>query len=63
MTSRSLRYRAPLLWLVLPLMAGLAAGRACELGAPGRLLAGAVVAALLALVAAENFILSIPLRL
>ncbi|MEI6862468.1 MAG: ComEC/Rec2 family competence protein [Verrucomicrobiota bacterium] len=52
MLSRSLRYRAPLLWLVLPLMAGLAAGRMGDLTEPRVLLAGAVVAALVALAAA-----------
>ena len=54
MTSRSLRHRAPLLWLVLPLMAGLAAGRAGTLATPGVLLAGALVAALAALAAARR---------
>ena len=50
MTSRSLGHRAPLLWLVLPLMAGLAAGRVDEFAAVPWLLGGALVAA-----AAANF--------
>ncbi len=50
MTSRSLRHRAPLLWLLLPLMAGLTAGRAGWLpAAPGFLAGGGAIAALLAL--------------
>ncbi len=40
MTSRSLRHRAPLLWLALPLMAGLALGRMGWLPWPPALLAG-----------------------
>lgn len=51
MSSRSLGQRAPLLWLVVPLMAGLAAGRAqAFLPVPG-LLAGAALAAGLAIAA------------
>lgn len=49
MSLRSLGHRAPLLWLVLPLMAGLALGRAVELASPGWLLAGAGVAAIAAI--------------
>ena len=50
MTSRSLRHRAPLLWLLLPLMAGLVAGRAGWLPAVPGLLAGiAATGALLTL--------------
>src|SRR5476651_2507666 len=45
MTSRSLGHRAPLLWLVLPLMAGLAAGKADELARVPWLLGGALLAA------------------
>ncbi len=41
MTSRSLRHRAPLLWLVLPLLAGLSAGRLGWLPASPTGLAGA----------------------
>jgi len=51
MTSRSLGHRAPLLWLVLPLMAGLATGK---LGLPGGTwlhLGIALVAAAVALIA------------
>ncbi len=55
MTSRSLRHRAPLLWLVLPLMAGLAAGRMGWLPVPPAQLAGvAAVLAVVAVVAAER---------
>ena len=45
MQSRSLGHRAPLLWLILPLAAGIAAGKAFAWSAPGWLLAGAFVAA------------------
>lgn len=48
MTSRSLGHRAPLLWLVLPLMAGLAMGRAGELAPVPWLLGGALIAAVAA---------------
>ena len=41
-TSRSLGHRAPLLWLVLPMMIGLAAGRTWEIAQPLWLLAGAL---------------------
>jgi len=51
MTSRSLGHRAPLLWLAAPMMAGLAAGKAVELAPVPWLLAGAFVAAALAVVA------------
>ncbi len=51
MTSRSLRFRAPLLWLVLPLMAGLAAGRLGALAPPRALLTAAAMAAVLTLLA------------
>lgn len=51
MTSRSLGHRAPLLWLVLPLMAGLAAGKSGEIAPVPWLLAGALAAAVLAVVA------------
>ena len=50
MTSRSLGHRAPLLWLVLPLMAGLAAGRVGDFVPVPWLLGGALIAA-----AAANF--------
>jgi len=43
MSSRSLGHRAPLLWLVLPLIAGIAAGRYGPHLAPRWLLAGAIV--------------------
>jgi competence protein ComEC len=49
MTSRSLGHRAPLLWLVIPLMAGLAAGNAGEIAPTGLLLGGASATAGLAL--------------
>jgi competence protein ComEC len=45
MTGRSLGHRAPLLWLVLPLAAGLVAGHAGEAVPTGWLLAGAALAA------------------
>jgi len=45
MTSRSLGHRAPLLWLVLPLMAGLAIGRSGDLAPAPWLLGGAFLAA------------------
>lgn len=45
MQSRSLGHRAPLLWLILPLAAGIAAGKAFAWSAPVWLLAGAFVAA------------------
>ena len=48
MTSRSLGHRAPLLWLVLPLMAGLAVGKIGEFAPVRWLLAGALVAAIVA---------------
>jgi competence protein ComEC len=51
MTSRSLGHRAPLLWLVLPLMAGLAAGKAGDWAPLPWLLAGALGAAGLAVFA------------
>ena len=51
MTSRSLGHRAPLLWLVLPLMAGLAAGKVGEFAPVSWLLATALAAAGLALAA------------
>ena len=43
MTQRSLGHRAPLLWVLLPLMAGLVAGRQQWLPAPPLALAGAAV--------------------
>ncbi|MEO6873926.1 MAG: ComEC/Rec2 family competence protein [Opitutaceae bacterium] len=52
MTSRSLGHRAPLLWLVLPLIAGIAVGRYGPAGQVEWLLAGAGFSTLLALVAA-----------
>ncbi len=52
MTSRSLGHRAPLLWLVLPLMAGLAAGKAGEFAPVPWLLSGALIAAVVALISA-----------
>jgi len=48
MTPRSLGHRAPLLWLALPLMAGLAGGKTGALAPAGWLLAGAFIAALAA---------------
>ena len=52
MTSRSLGHRAPLLWLVLPLIAGITAGRYGPPAKPHWLLGGALVAALLSGLAA-----------
>src|SRR5687768_15291678 len=54
MTSRSLGHRAPLLWLVLPLIAGLATGKAAEVSAAGWLLGVALLSATIALVAAAR---------
>lgn len=51
MISRSLGHRAPLLWLVLPFIAGLAAGKALPAGAPILLLTGSVAAAIYAVLA------------
>jgi len=51
MTSRSLGHRAPLLWLVLPLMAGLAAGKAGDFLPVPWLLAGAALASALGIAA------------
>ncbi len=51
MTSRSLGHRAPLLWLVLPLMAGLAAGKAGDFLPVPWLLAGAAISSTLGIVA------------
>ncbi len=52
MSHRSLGHRAPLLWLVLPLIAGIAAGRYGPPLRPGWLLAGALLVAVLATFAA-----------
>lgn len=52
MISRSLGHRAPLLWLVMPLMAGLTAGKTLPLPPPSWLLGGALLAAGFALLAA-----------
>ena len=51
-SSRSLGHRAPLLWLVLPLIAGIVAGRYGPHLRPAWLLAGATMAAVLAILAA-----------
>lgn len=51
MTSRSLGHRAPLLWLVLPFIGGLAAGKTLTLGPATILLAGSVVSAVYAMAA------------
>ncbi len=53
-TSRSLGHRAPLLWVVLPFIAGLAAGKSGLPGNVGWLLGGAFVCALAGLVAARR---------
>lgn len=52
MTSRSLGHRAPLLWLVLPFIAGLAAGKTFAPGPPTLLLAVGATSALFAILAA-----------
>lgn len=52
MISRSLGHRAPLLWLVLPFIAGLAAGKIFIIGSPPLLLSGAVAVAVYALASA-----------
>lgn len=51
MTSRSLGHRAPLLWLVLPFIAGLALGKTVSLGSTPLLLIGAVGTSLYAILA------------
>lgn len=51
MPSRSLGHRAPLLWLVLPLLAGLAIGKVAALAPVPWLLAGALLAAIFAALA------------
>lgn len=52
MSSRSLGHRAPLLWLVVPLIAGLVAGKLLPSFSPLWPLAGALIAAAFALLAA-----------
>ena len=52
MTARTLGHRAPLLWLVLPFIAGIVTGRYGPVGNPRALLACALVAAFAALFAA-----------
>ncbi len=52
MTSRSLGHRAPMLWLVVPFITGIVAGRYGPTGNVTWLLAGALVAALFALLSA-----------
>ena len=52
MTSRSLGHRAPLLWLVLPFIAGLATGKVVEVNSAGWLLAAASTGVAVALFAA-----------
>ncbi|HUR56063.1 MAG TPA: ComEC/Rec2 family competence protein [Opitutaceae bacterium] len=54
MTGRSVGHRAPLLWLVLPYLAGLAAGRAGEFSPAGWHLAFALVAIALAVFALKR---------
>jgi competence protein ComEC len=49
MTRRSLGHRAPLLWLVLPMLVGLAAGQAGEVLRAEWLLVGAITAGSVAL--------------
>lgn len=51
MTSRSLGHRAPLLWIVLPMIAGLAAARVRDFAPVSWLLGGAAIAAGVAIVA------------
>jgi competence protein ComEC len=51
MTSRSLGHRAPLLWLVLPLIAGMVIGRMGEFADARWLLAGALCCAVVAIIA------------
>ena len=55
MTSRCLGHRAPLLWLVLPLIAGLAAGKLGWIAPPGWQLAAAFGAAAIAVLASWRF--------
>ena len=54
MLSRCLGHRAPLLWLVLPLMVGLAAGKVAEFAPVPWLLSGAVLAAVVAVFASRS---------
>lgn len=54
MPDRSLGYRAPLLWLVLPLLMGLALGQAAPMAPAGWLLGGALAAAVAAFWAARH---------
>ena len=54
MTSRSLGHRAPLLWLALPWISGLTAGRVLEPDTPAWLLAGALGLAVTALGASHR---------
>lgn len=54
MISRSLGHRAPLLWIVLPFIAGLAAGKSGLPGSAGWLLGAAALGAIAALVAAAR---------
>jgi competence protein ComEC len=55
MTSRSLGHRAPLLWLVLPLIAGSTLGRIAEFTAVRVQLGGALIAAVGAVIASRRF--------
>lgn len=55
MIPRSLGHRAPLLWLVLPFIAGLATGHAAEITRAGWPLAVALVGALVALTSGRRF--------
>lgn len=51
MTPRSLGHRAPLLWLVLPFIAGLGAGKISNIAASGWALGLAIIAAAVAIIA------------
>ena len=50
MLSRCLGHRAPLLWLVLPMMVGLTVGKAGDIAPVGWLLAGAFISAVVAVI-------------
>src|SRR3954468_8626497 len=54
MLSRSLGHRAPLLWLVLPLIAGLGAAKTADFGSARSQLVVASIAASLALIASQR---------
>lgn len=58
MPGRYFGHRAPLLWLVLPMMAGLAAGRALQVNASWPWLVGASIAAVVTLILAGKNVIA-----